>query len=76
MIELYMVKQIIKNEHFGQTKPPGFGESMIQIFDIIGNKPSYNSLTKKNDNRRFKDKKGVFQEMEDKHKSSKETIAE
>ena len=76
MIELYMVKQITKNEHSGHTKPPGFGESMIQIFDIIGNKPSYSRLAKKNDDRRFKDKKGVFQEMEDKHKAKKTTIAE
>lgn len=55
--------------------PPTFGQSMREIFAIIGTNTNFVELAKPKGKRLFKDKKGTFMEQE-KKKKGKKTIAE
>jgi hypothetical protein len=60
-----------------EVKAPGFGESLVSIFEVTGNNMDFSEHSKsKNKLRRFTDEKGVFQEMDDKKRDGKTTIAE
>ncbi|OGG19950.1 hypothetical protein A3D03_02760 [Candidatus Gottesmanbacteria bacterium RIFCSPHIGHO2_02_FULL_40_13] len=64
-----------KRKIISEVKPPGFGESLNEIFSITGKNTDFSTYSKpQGKDRLLKDKTGVFKEMDDKKKG--ETIAE
>jgi len=56
--------------------PPTIGQSMREIFGMIGPNPNYAELAKPREKKRlFKDEKGTFMEQQKKQKGKK-TVAE
>lgn len=60
-----------------EIKPPGFGESLVGIFNITGNDFDFSKYSQaRNKPRQFTDEKGVFKEMGDKKEPGKTVISE
>lgn len=60
-----------------EIKPPGFGESLVRIFNITGNNFDFSKYSQaRNKPRHFTDEKGVFKEMGDKKEPGKTVISE
>ena len=58
-------------------EPPKFGQSLVEIAQLIGRDFKYqNSLVKKDEKRVFTDEKGIFSEMDKSKKEGTKTIKE
>lgn len=59
----------VKPKTISEVKPPGFGESLNEIFSITGKNTDFSTYTKpQGKDRLLKDKTGVFKEMDGKKK--------
>jgi len=68
-------KVVSKLKTIPEVKPPDFGESLNEIFNITGKNTDFSTFAKPQGKRRFlTDKTGTFQEMNKKKKG--ETVAE
>lgn len=66
-----------KLEVVNETHAPKFGESLLDIFEITGKNTDFSKYPlEQSKTRYFRDKKGVFREMEEKLKKGKKVVAE
>ncbi|OGM26669.1 hypothetical protein A2627_01440 [Candidatus Woesebacteria bacterium RIFCSPHIGHO2_01_FULL_39_28] len=72
-----MKKMKLKSELkvINEQKPPGFAESLVDIFSIIGTKTDFSNQQQVKQ-RLFKDDKGVFREMDEEKNREKTIVAE